>query len=58
MRQFVPGEWKTEGLGEMEIRERLRLHVQVFQDHLMSLEEKRCYCRWVTVQGFARQIRY
>jgi hypothetical protein len=56
MRQFASGEWKTGGLGE--IRERLRLHVQVFQDHRMLLEQKRCYCRSVTVQAFARQIRY
>jgi len=55
MRQFDLREWKIEGLGE--IRERLLLHVQVFQDHLMLLEQRRCYCYWVTVQAFARQIR-
>jgi hypothetical protein len=49
MRQFVSG---TEGLGG--IRERLRLHVQVFQDHRMFFEKRR-YCHWVTVkQAFAR----
>ena len=55
MRQFDLNEWKIEALGE--IRERLRLHVQVFQDHLMLLEQKRCYCHWVTVQASVRQIR-